>query len=321
MLGTERLRTLLAVARTGSFAAAAGDLYLTPSAVSQQMAALEREAAAVLFERNRRGVRLTDAGRALVAHAEVVVARLADARAELEAIGAGGAGRLRFGSFPTATATFVARAVAAFGARHPGVELRFFDGEPYESAARLKARELDLAVVFDLSCWPVTVDYDGQPVCAEGDLDCVELFADPFAVLVPAGHPLEACAEVAVEQLAGERVVGSPRRCAPWGADLERLCRLAGFEPVFEDRYRSADFQAQQAFVAAGRGLTLLPRLARGAVRDDVVVRPLVDGPVRHVKLATPAGAYRSPAVAAMVDVLCEAAGALGRGPDGATPR
>src|ERR671929_143350 len=105
MLDVRRMRVLREVARRGSFSAAADALAYTQSAVSQQIAALEREAGAKLVERNARGVRLTDAGRALVGHADVILARLADAEAELEAIAGMRGGRLRMVSFPPAGAS------------------------------------------------------------------------------------------------------------------------------------------------------------------------------------------------------------------------
>src|SRR4051794_33034106 len=114
MLDVRRLRVLREVAAKGSFSAAAETLSYTQSAVSQQIAALEREAGTRLVERNARGVRLTDAGRALVAHTEVILARLADAEAELEAIAGLRGGRLRLVSFPSAGATIVPRALALF---------------------------------------------------------------------------------------------------------------------------------------------------------------------------------------------------------------
>ncbi|MEJ7715502.1 MAG: LysR family transcriptional regulator [Thermoleophilaceae bacterium] len=194
LLDLRRLATLAEVARRGSFASAAEAMCLTPSAVSQQMSALGRDMGVVLFERTPQGMRLTESAEALVAHAEAVFARLGEAQGELEAIAGGVGGRLRFGSFPTATTAFGARAMEAFRNRHPGVELRFADGEPYESVARLKERELDLAVLFDFDHWTAATDYDGRAVCDDRDIECVELFDDPFHVVVPREHPLAAAA-------------------------------------------------------------------------------------------------------------------------------
>src|ERR671938_546941 len=123
MLDVKRLRVLREVAARGSFSGAAEALSYTQSAVSQQIAALEREAGAQLVERNARGVRLTDAGRVLVAHADAVLARLADAEAELSALAGLRAGRVRVASFPSAGATVMPKAIACFRERHPAVEV------------------------------------------------------------------------------------------------------------------------------------------------------------------------------------------------------
>src|SRR5919107_906360 len=139
MLDVRRLRVLREVAARGSFSAAADALAYTQSAVSQQIAALEREAGIRLVDRNARGVRLTDAGRALVDHADAILARLADAEAELEAIAGLRGGRLRLASFPSAGATIMPEAIARFRERHPGVELTLEPAEPEHSIAKRRA--------------------------------------------------------------------------------------------------------------------------------------------------------------------------------------
>ncbi len=308
MISTDRLAVLLAAARAGSFAGAAEMLFQTPSAVSQQIATLEREVGATLFERSRRGVQLTTAGQALQRHAEIIMNRLADARSEIEALISGETGRLRFGSFPTATASFAASAVAIFQQRYPKVEVRFVDGEPYENFARLKMRELDLAVVFDLKSWPAYRTYEGRPVGSESDVELVDLCEDPFLVMLPPDHRLAARRDLELGDLRDERITGSSNDCAPWGADLRHLCGEEGFAPVLEPLYSSADFQAQQAFVAAGLGVSLLPTLAQVNVRQDIILRPLRGGPIRHVHVAFPTGAYRSAATTALVAILRELA-------------
>jgi len=306
MLDERRIDMLLAVVEHGSFTRAAAALSFTASAVSQQMALLERDAGATLFERSPRGVRLTSAGAALVGHAEGVRRHLLDARAEVAAISEAAGGSFAFGSFPTATAAIAAPAIAQFHAAHPNVDLHFIDGEPYESVARLRGRELDLALVFGLDNWPAAMDYDGVLVARDEEIQMLPLFDDPFLVLLPKGHRLADSDEVKLAALAEERIIGSPVGCAPWGMDLEHVCQQAGVELMFQAVYRSADFQAQQALVASGLGITLLPRLASAALRDDVVVRPLMNAPARHVSLAWPAGAYRSSSVLAMTDIVAE---------------
>jgi DNA-binding transcriptional LysR family regulator len=181
------------------------------------MTALSRDLGVALFERTPRGLRLTDSAHALIAHCEAVFERLAEAQTELEAIAGGVGGRLRLGSFPTATVAFTARAIERFRRLHPGVELRFADGEPYESVARLKERELDIAVIFEFDHWTAATDYDGASVCDDRDIECVELFDDPFHVVMPRGHPLAGREQVELPDLADERVLGAPFSCSPWG--------------------------------------------------------------------------------------------------------
>src|ERR687895_8396 len=130
MLDVRRMRVLREVAARRSFSAAAEALSFTQSAVSQHVAALEREAGTTLVARGPRGIKLTDAGRALVEHTDAILARLGDAEQELAAIAGLKGGRLRLGSFPSAGATLVPHAVAAFSARHPEVELALMEGEP-----------------------------------------------------------------------------------------------------------------------------------------------------------------------------------------------
>src|SRR5687767_13439110 len=148
MLDVKQLRVLKEVAAHGSFSAAAEALSYTQPAISQQVAALEKRAATTLVDRTSRGVRLTEAGRALVDHAEIVLARLAAAEAELEAIAGVRGGRVRLASFPTAGASLLPPAVALFTRRHPEVELTFVEQEPEEAVQMLRAGELEVAIVF-----------------------------------------------------------------------------------------------------------------------------------------------------------------------------
>lgn len=297
----KRLLVLREVARRGSFAAAAEALSFSRSAVSQQMTTLERDIGVPLFERTSRGVRLSDSGVALLTHADAVMARLADAQAELDAIARADVGRLRMGSFTSATSSFVASALEIFRERHPGVEVSFFDGEPYESIARLRARQIDLAVIFEFDDWAVSRDYAGVAACDGQELDCVALFDDPFLVVLPRDHPLAASATVTLHQLGEEPILG----CSPWAEELQSAAKHAGADLHFDPSCRATGFEAFQAFAARGRGLTLMPRLALGWLRDDLVARPLQGGPVRHVKAAMPAGASLAPPAEAMWDLLC----------------
>src|SRR4051812_36780208 len=148
MLDVRRMRVLREVARHGSFSAAAEALSFTQSAVSQQIAALEREAGTTLVERSVRGIRLTDAGRALVRHTDAILGRLAEAEAELEAIAGLRGGRLRMAAFESAGATLMPLAIREFAERHPAIELSMTMGEPEETEPLLKSGELDLVLGF-----------------------------------------------------------------------------------------------------------------------------------------------------------------------------
>ncbi len=300
MLDGRRLETLLEVARTGSFAAAAESLSLTPSAVSQQMRALERATKVDLFSRDGRGVTLTEAGRSLCLHAEAITRRIAEAEAELQVIGGVSDARLRFGSFTSATAAFAAEAYRIFRERYPTAEVCFCDGEPYESFALLSENRLDLAVIFELDDWPSNTDYRGINTCREPQFECVPLFDDPYLMVLPVDHPLAAEETIALAQLTGERILTSP----PWERTLRRICAEADVDPKFDLSCQGTGFEAMQTHVSIGHGLTLMPGLSLGWLRGGLVARPLEQAPVRHVKAAARGAAFRSSANQAMLEIL-----------------
>src|SRR5215210_4006079 len=159
MLDVKRLQVLREVAAQGSFSAAAESLGYSQPAISQQITALERETGTTLVARNARGVRLTDAGRALVEHSGAILARVAAAEQELEAIAGLRGGRVRLASFSTAGATLVPLAVATFSRRHPSVELSLIEAEPEVAIPRMKAGELDVVLTFRYSPLPSS-DYE-----------------------------------------------------------------------------------------------------------------------------------------------------------------
>src|SRR5215211_1867879 len=295
MLDVKRLRVLREVAACGSFSAAADSLAYTQSAVSQQIAALEREAGTTLVDRSARGVRLTDAGRALVEHADVILARLADAEAELEAIAGLRGGRVRLAAFPSAGATLMPEAIAAFRDRHPAVELTLEPAEPGPALAKLRAGEVDVAL-------DITVAF--RPLPDDG-VDRVHLLDDPMYVVLPEGHPAARKRNLKLEDLAEESwILGTTASC-PDASIFLRSCQLAGFEPRIA--FNSDDYFAMQGFVAAGVGASFIPDLALISVRDDIVVRSLGPRPpARRIVAATLKDSFRSPAKQAMLDVLVE---------------
>jgi DNA-binding transcriptional LysR family regulator len=296
MLSVTRLKILKEVAYRGSFSAAAEALSYTQSAISQQIAALEAETGMSLLERHPRGVSLTAAGQTLVGHAEGILARLDATEAALSAIAGLRGGRLRVASFPTAGATLLPHAIAAFRSAYPEVELTLAEGEPEQIVPRLRAGELDLALLFE---------FDGDSPLHD-DLTRVELLADPMSLALPATHPLAARKQIRLEQLAADAWVQTSRE-SPCARHVVRSCHAAGFEPHIT--FESDDYQTVQGLVAAGVGVALIPELALSVVREDVVIRALSPTPpVRQVIAATPAGARLVPAAPAMLGMLEQAA-------------
>jgi molybdate transport repressor ModE-like protein len=293
MLDVKRMRILKEVADRGSFSAAAEALSYTQSAVSQQIAALEREAGTQLVTRGSRGIRLTEAGEALVRHADAILTRLADAEAELEAIAGLRGGRLRLAAFPTVGATLMPLAIANFRARHPEVELTVKQLEPEDSLPLLKMGELDIALTIE----PNTIEGDG--------LESSFLLDDPMFVALPLDHKLAHKSRVRLKDLNDEAWIGTTDACS-CGALVRNHCiRAGGFEPRIT--FESDDYLAIQGLVAAGVGVAMIPTLALTTVRDDIIIRDLgTEAPVRTIAAATLPGAQRSPAARAMLDVLTE---------------
>jgi len=296
MLDVKRLRVLREVAAQGSFSAAAETLSYTQSAVSQQIAALEREAGTLLVERRGRGVRLTDAGAVLVGHADAILARLAAAERDLEAIAGLRGGTLRVGTFASAGGSIVPLAVSRFRERHPGVELTLLPAEPDESLAALKAGDVDLAITVDAAFAPID----------DGDLDLRYILDDPMFAVLPREHPLAAKARLRLEDLGGEAwILGTSSATCPDTAIMLRAAATCGFEPRVA--FQSDDYTAIQGFIAAGVGVALIPDLALVSVRDDIAVRELSgSAPLRRIVAATHREATRGPAAAAMVEILDE---------------
>jgi DNA-binding transcriptional LysR family regulator len=295
MLDVKRLRVLHEVARQGSFSAAADALSYTQSAISQQIAALERETGTTLVDRGARGIRMTDAGEALVRHADAILTRITDAEAELEAIAGLRGGRVRLASFATAGSTFVPHAIATFHEQHPEVEILLRESDPEESVPALKAGQLDIAILFE-----------PHGAGDMSDLEQVHLLEDPMSVVLPEDHPLASKAKVRLKDLSDESWVQTTSSC-PCGVIVADQCRAAGFEPRVA--FESDDYLTVQGLVAAGVGVAMIPSLGLAAYRPDVAIRPLIGAnPKRDIFAATLPCGRRAPATQAMLDVLCDAA-------------
>ncbi|MFF8382795.1 LysR substrate-binding domain-containing protein [Streptomyces kanasensis] len=310
MIDPRRLRILRAAADHRTVTAAAAALYLTPSAVSQQLAALEQETGHTLLTRSGRGVRLTPAGEILLEHANEVLAQLERAEAELAAYADGTAGEVTVAAFATGIAEVLAPAIGRLARRHPGIRVRVRDAEGDESLPLVLDGGADVAVA---------VEYRGAPREGDRRLARVALYAEPFDAVLRAGHPLVPEREVALAALADSDWIGqSPGN--PCQDMVLFACELAGFQPRIV--HVSDDFRAVTALVGAGAGVALVPRSAlRGIELKDVVVRP-VTGPAafRRVFAAVRRGAEDHPLIRPVLDALGESASTMaaadGRGAD-----
>lgn len=266
VIDTRRLRTLRAVADHGTVTAAAAALHLTPSAVSQQLGALEHEVGHKLLTRDGRGVTLTAVGRIMVAHADEVLAQLERAEAEVAAYATGVAGEVTVASFATAIAAVLSPAIRALRTSSPGLQVRVRDAEGDQSLTMLLDGEADLAIA---------VEYRGAP--DDHRLTRLPLYAEPFDLVLPADHPLTA---PPLSALAKETWIG-PYPGNPVHDVIAVACEREGFAPHFA--HSSDDFRAVVALVGAGAGVALVPRLAlRDLDLTGVLVRQ-AHGPERRV--------------------------------------
>jgi DNA-binding transcriptional LysR family regulator len=248
VLGVWRLQLLRELSRRGSVKAAAEAMSVTPSAVSQQLALLEREAGIELLDRRGRTIRLTAAGVALVRHADTITGAIAAAEADLAAMQDVVAGTIAVAAFPTAARTVMPSVMAALGARHPALRLTMRDLEADESIAALRMDEIDVAIVDA---------YENLSPPAEAGLEIHEFLRDPLYLALPPDEPRRPAVRL------------SEYTDAFWIMDTEtsqffqatmRACRGAGFEPRI--RSNCKDFSVIAALVDAGLGVGMLPGLA-----------------------------------------------------------
>ncbi|MFE2527941.1 LysR family transcriptional regulator [Streptomyces sp. NPDC059382] len=310
MLDVRRLRLLRELARRGTIAAVAEALAFSPSAVSQQLGVLEREAGLPLLERTGRRVRLTPAGEDLVRHAEAVLERLERAEADLAEARGGLAGVLRVGSFPTATRAIVPAALVTLARRHPRLEPMVSEIDPAAVAHALRAGDLDVALVHE---------YDFVPMPEEPGLTTEPLFGEVMYLAVPEGSEADAGPD--------QGAVLRTRADAPWitatpgtlcHAMTVRACQAAGFTPRV--RHQVDEFATVLALVAAGQGVAVVPQLGiRGAEPGVSLTRLLMQ---RRTEIAFRDGAAGHPAVAAFGSALRAAVPPeLAGPPEPASPR
>ena len=294
-LGIEirHLAALQAVAEEGTFRGAASRLGYTQSAISQQIATLERLVGAKLIERpgGPRAVFLTDAGRLVLRHAEAIMARLKAAEADVAAMVAGNAGTLRVGTFQSVGARIVPNLLRRFGAAWPGVDVQLEESasDPALLAA-VERGELDLTFA--------------MPPLAEGPFAMVELMRDPWVLLVPHDSPLAARRDPLPLREVAKLPLIAPRLCA----SLEQIhahFRSRGLEPNYV--YHLDENNIVHGMVAAGAGIALIPKLAVDPNDERVVLVELGPKvPPRDIAIVWHRDRYRLPAAEAFVELAQE---------------
>ncbi len=293
MLDVRRLRVLHAVSGYGSVTAAAAALGYSAPAVSQQLAALEREVGMRLTERAGRGVELTPAAVILVGHTDALLARLDAAEADLAALHDQIAGRVALAAFPSVAASLVPAAWAALADSAPQVRLDLTEMEPEESLPAMLRNETDVAVAHE---------YDLLPRPLDPLFERRELLDDPVVLAIPADSTLSQAGlgPVPLATLAGQPFL-APRQGTSCAEMIQRACARAGFVPRVVAR--ASDFQVLLSLVAAGAGVTL--RLV-----------PPADPVTRRVFTVSRRGGDRKPAVRVVLDALSAAAGLAAATPE-----
>jgi DNA-binding transcriptional LysR family regulator len=294
----QRLRAFSLVLDLGSISAAASVLGYTQSAVSQQLAALEREVGTPLVDRSQRPLRSTAAGALLRPHVERVLAAVGGAEAAVEDVRSG-TPRLRLVAFPSALSSFVPAAVRELRRAHPQL-VQVLQLETHEAVERLRAGDADLAVVHHMP---------GQPVPETAGLERRRLLIDHLYVVLPEGHRLARRDVVSLTDLEPEPLI-LPRRDTPAGrfrSVVEHLCAQAGFAPRVA--YELDDLPAAQAFVAAGIAVVPMHGLLLATLPAGATARPLAERPggSRTIEALAPA-AGRTPMVDDLLDRLTAAA-------------
>lgn len=292
MLDLQRLRALHAVSVHGTVGAAAVALGYTPSAVSQQIAKLERETRTVLFERQGRGIRLTDEARQLVSTAEQLMAIVERAETELEERRGLPTGRLHIAAFASAARGLMPGVLADLAERHGELDARLTEIDPHLSVDLVARGTVDLAVAHGWDIAPLPVPAGVEQAVIGDDL---------CDVLVPQRHPLAGRGRVRRTELRGERWICQPpgRVCHDW---LTRTMRAVGSEP--EIVHQADENPTLIALVAAGLGIALIPRLGRGPLPAGVVAVRLEPIPARRLSALWRAGAARRPAIKETVRTL-----------------
>lgn len=299
MLEVRRLRLLRELSLRGTIAATAEASSLTPSAVSQQLAALEREVRMPLLIRDGRRIVLTEAARVLAEHAERILADLEAAEADVAGLRSDVRGVVRIAAFPTAASTLAAPAIARCAAEHPDLRTLLSESETPDALADLRAGHVDVALVYE---------YNLLAAANAPGVEVLELATEPLLAALPESvdHPEE---RLRLHTLSEHRWV-VPRSDSALRRCIERACELAGFEPQLD--YASDDYTVILALVRAGLGVALVPRLAVESLSADVRLRAVSEPRIaRTVSVAIRQGSRNQPTIAAVLAALTATADEL----------
>ena len=294
MLNIQRIQMLREVANRKTLAAVAEAYYMSPSAVSQQLATLERETGVQLLEREGRGVRLTTAALELVKNSDAIFESIERAEAALVAAGQGLVGSIGMSAFPTGARNLVIPALLALREAHPNLTIMVNDLEPEQALPMLGADELDLVVYYE---------WDLLPAIAQAGIKIFPLGSEQVYLTLPSHHPLASEQRpIALSELRDEYwIVG--REATSMLQLVSTATSHAGFEP--KTNFRTMDYQVILAAVGAGLGISIVPALALAGDMEGVTVRPLLDLTLhRTIKAAVRTGSEYNPLIKTVLDQL-----------------
>lgn len=291
MLDLRRLHTFVTVARVGSVSAAAAELAMVPSAVSQHITVLQRQLGVKLTDRSGRGIVLTAAGQLLAEYGQELLARANHLSAALESFQGSSGGRLRIASFQSAGATLVPQALGALSRLRPGVALTLVEQEAAVSIPAVKRYEVDLAIVYR---------YDFVPLARDDALLQLALVEDHLRLAVPPTHPLAGAGPTPLSEFSYDQWIADAPG-SPAHAFITHVCRAAGFEPRI--RFTTDDYLVAARLVMEGLGVTFIPWLALRGLTVNLTFADLTVQPKRQI-LAVWRRDDWSAEVRTMVDLL-----------------
>lgn len=260
-MDVQELEAFWWIAQTGSFNRAAERLYLTQPSVTARIQALEKEIGQTLFERKPRGVRLTDAGRVLLPHAERVLQSIRKARQAMSDLETASGGSLTVGSALTVSTYTLPDILAKFKSSFPAVEVSVRTGRSQQIQQLVLEDTVQLGLVH-------------SPLASHHDIEAIPLYSEPIVLVIHPGHPVANLQQANAEQLAGESFITSDRSSGYW-AMVEQFWASTGFAPNVTMELDS--IEATKRMVMCGLGLTMLPQ---GTVEAELRTRQLVAVPM-----------------------------------------